>query len=81
MILKISYRDVFGFQKGYKIYFSNLKILITSLTDYYYFITFLDKDEEKVKNLVKKSRLFLRWSGNMKVKEQEQSLDYFLMEG
>ena len=23
MILKISYRDVFGFQKGYKIYFSN----------------------------------------------------------
>ena len=60
MILKISYRDVFGFQKGYKIYFSNLKILITSLTDYYYFITFLDKDEEKVKNLVKKSKLFLR---------------------
>ena len=60
MILKISYRDVFGFQKGYKIYFSNLKILITSLTDYYYFITFLDKDEEKVRNLVKKSKLFLR---------------------
>ena len=60
MILKIRYRDVFGFQKGYKIYFSNLKILITSLTDYYYFITFLDKDEEKVKNLVKKSKLFLR---------------------
>ena len=60
MILKISYRDVFGFQKGYKIYFSNLKILIASLTDYYYFITFLDKDEEKVKNLVKKSKLFLR---------------------
>ena len=41
-------------------YFSNLKILITSLTDYYYFITFLDKDEERVKNLVKKSKLFLR---------------------
>ena len=60
MILKISYRDVFGFQKSYKIYFSNLKILITSLTDYYYFITFLDKDEEKIKNLVKKSKLFLR---------------------
>jgi len=38
----------------------NLKILITSLTDYYYFITFLDKDEEKVRNLVKKSKLFLR---------------------
>jgi len=33
--------------------------LITSLTDYYYFITFLDKDEEKVKNLVKKSKLFI----------------------
>ena len=60
MIFKMSFRDVFGFQKGYKIYFSNLKILITSLTDYYYFITFLDKDEEKVKNLVKKSKLFLR---------------------
>ena len=60
MIFKMSYRDVFGFQENYKIYFSNLKILITSLTDYYYFITFLDKDEEKVKNLVKKSKLFLR---------------------
>ena len=61
MIFKMSFRDVFGFQKNYRIYFSNLKILITSLTDYYYFITFLDKDEEKVKNLVKKSKLFLRW--------------------
>ena len=60
IIFKMSYRDVFGFQENYKIYFSNLKILITSLTDYYYFITFLDKDEEKVKNLVKKSKLFLR---------------------
>ena len=60
MIFKMSCRDVFGFQKAYKIYFSNLKILITSLTDYYYFITFLDKDEEKVRNLVKKSKLFLR---------------------
>ena len=55
-----AFRDVFGFQKNYRIYFSNLKILITSLTDYYYFITFLDKDEERVKNLVKKSKLFLR---------------------
>ena len=61
MIFKMSFRDVFGFQKAYKIYFSNLKILITSLTDYHYFITFLDKDEEKVRNLVKKSKLFLRW--------------------
>ncbi|ASC03815.1 hypothetical protein CBG50_11505 [Fusobacterium polymorphum] len=60
MIFKMSFRDVFGFQKNYRIYFSNLKILITSLTDYYYFITFLDKDEEKVRNLVKKSKLFLR---------------------
>ncbi len=60
MIFKMSFRDVFGFQKNYRIYFSNLKILITSLTDYYYFITFLDKDEERVKNLVKKSKLFLR---------------------
>ena len=60
MIFKVSYRDVFGFQKAYKIYFSNFKILITSLTDYYYFIIFLDKDEEKVRNLVKKSKLFLR---------------------
>ena len=56
----MSYRDVFGFQENYKIYFSNLKILVTSLTDYYYFITFLDKDEEMIKNIVKKSRLFLR---------------------
>ena len=60
MIFKMSFRDVFGFQKNYRIYFSNLKILITSLTDYYYFITFLDKDEERVKNLVKKSKLFLK---------------------
>ncbi|WP_336160873.1 hypothetical protein [Fusobacterium polymorphum] len=60
IIFKMSFRDVFGFQKNYRIYFSNLKILITSLTDYYYFITFLDKDEERVKNLVKKSKLFLR---------------------
>ena len=60
MIFKMGFRDVFGFQKNYRIYFSNLKILITSLTDYYYFITFLDKDEERVKNLVKKSKLFLR---------------------
>ena len=68
IIFKMSFRDVFGFQKAYKIYFSNLKILITSLTDYYYFITFLDKDEERVKNLVKKSKLFLRWGENMEVR-------------
>ena len=68
MIFKMSFRDVFGFQKAYKTYFSNLKILITSLTDYYYFITFLDKDEEKVRNLVKKSKLFLRWGENMEVR-------------
>ena len=74
IIFKISFRDVFGFQKGYKIYFSNLKILITSLTDYYYFITFLDKDEERVKNLVKKSKLFLRWGEDMELKEQEKFL-------
>ena len=68
IIFKMSFRDVFGFQKAYKIYFSNLKILITSLTDYYYFITFFDKDEERVKNLVKKSKLFLRWGENMEVR-------------
>ena len=68
MIFKMSFRDVFGFQKAYRIYFSNLKILITSLTDYYYFITFLDKDEERVKNLVKKSKLFLKWGENMEVR-------------
>lgn len=68
MIFKMSFRDVFGFQKNYRIYFSNLKILITSLTDYYYFITFLDKDEERVKNLVKKSKLFLKWGENMEVR-------------
>ena len=68
MIFKMSFRDVFGFQKNYRIYFSNLKILITSLTDYYYFITFFDKDEERVKNLVKKSKLFLRWGENMEVR-------------
>jgi len=71
---KMSFRDVFGFQKNYRIYFSNLKILITSLTDYYYFITFLDKDEERVKNLVKKSKLFLRWGEDMELKEQEKFL-------
>ena len=75
MIFKMSFRDVFGFQKAYKFYFSNLKILITSLTDYYYFITFLDKDEERVKNLVKKSKLFLRWGENMELKEQEKFLE------
>lgn len=74
MIFKMSFRDVFGFQKNYRIYFSNLKILITSLTDYYYFITFLDKDEEKVENLVKKSKLFLRWGEDMELKEQEKFL-------
>lgn len=74
MIFKMSFRDVFGFQKNYRIYFSNLKILITSLTDYYYFITFLDKDEERVKNLVKKSKLFLRWGEDMELKEQEKFL-------
>ena len=75
MIFKMSFRDVFGFQKNYRIYFSNLKILITSLTDYYYFITFLDKDEERVKNLVKKSKIFLRWGENMELKEQEKFLE------
>ena len=75
IIFKMSFRDIFGFQKNYRIYFSNLKILITSLTDYYYFITFLDKDEEKVKNLVKKSRLFLKWGRNMELKEQEKFLE------
>ena len=34
--------------------------VLENILNFYYFITFLDKDEEKVKNLVKKSKLFLR---------------------
>ena len=35
--------------------------VLENVFNFYYFITFLDKDEERVKNLVKKSKLFLRW--------------------
>ena len=35
--------------------------VLENVFNFYYFITFLDKDEERVMNLVKKSKLFLRW--------------------
>ena len=35
--------------------------VLENVFNFYYFITFLDKDEERVINLVKKSKLFLRW--------------------
>ena len=35
--------------------------VLENIFNFYYFITFLDKDEERVMNLVKKSKLFLRW--------------------
>ena len=34
--------------------------VLENVFNFYYFITFLDKDEERVMNLVKKSKLFLR---------------------
>ena len=34
--------------------------VLENIFNFYYFITFLDKDEERVMNLVKKSKLFLR---------------------
>ena len=48
--------------------------ILENVLNFYYFIMFLDKDEEKVRNLVKKSKLFLRWGKDMELKEQEKFL-------
>ena len=56
----LSFRDAFGVQFAYRIYFSEICIYIASLSDYYYMVYCKDESEEKIKRMAIKFGLYLR---------------------
>ena len=56
----LSFRDAFGVQFAYRIYFSGIRIYIASLSDYYYIVYCKDESEEIIKRMAIKFGLYLR---------------------
>ena len=56
----LSFRDAFGVQFAYRIYFSGICIYIASLSDYYYMVYCKDESEEIIKRMAIKFGLYLR---------------------
>ena len=56
----LSFRDTFGVQFAYRIYFSEICIYIASLSDYYYIVYCKDESEEIIKRMAIKFGLCLR---------------------
>lgn len=56
----LSFRDAFGVQFAYRIYFSEICIYIASLSDYYYMVYCKDESEEIIKRIAIKFGLYLR---------------------
>ena len=50
IFLKISYRDAFGYQGMYTIYFPKDKIYINAITDYQFIIIFINNNKEEIIN-------------------------------
>ena len=59
IFLKISYRDAFGYQGMYTIYFPKDKIYINAITDYQFIIIFINNNKEEIKKIAKKCKLFI----------------------
>ena len=56
----LSFRDAFGVQFAYRIYFPEICIYIASLSDYYYMVYCKDESEEIIKRTAIKFGLYLR---------------------
>ena len=56
----LSFRNAFGVQFAYRIYFSEICIYIASLSDYYYMVYCKDESEEIIKRTAIKFGLYLR---------------------
>ena len=56
----LSFRDAFGVQFAYRIYFSEICIYIACLSDYYYMVYCKDESEEIIKRMAIKFGLCLR---------------------
>ena len=56
----LSFRDAFGVQFAYRIYFSEICIYIVSLSDYYYIVYCKDESEEIIERMAIKFGLCLR---------------------
>ena len=59
IFLKISYRDAFGYQGMYTIYFPKDKIYINAITDYQFIIIFINNNKEEIIKIAKKCKLFI----------------------
>ena len=59
IFLKISYRDAFGYQGMYTIYFPKDKIYINAITDYQFIIIFKNNNKEEIIKIAKKCKLFI----------------------
>ena len=57
IFLKISYRDAFGYQGMYTIYFPKDKIYINAITDYQFI--FINNNKEEIIKIAKKCKLFI----------------------
>ena len=55
----LSFRDAFGVQFAYRIYFSGIRIYIASLSDYCYMVYCKDESEEIIKRMAIKFGLYL----------------------
>lgn len=59
IFLKISYRDVFGQQMTYSLYFPKNKIYISNLTDYHYLIIAPKSQDNLLEHLTKREKLYI----------------------
>ncbi len=57
---KISYRDAFGYQGMYSVFFPNDKVYIEAISDYQYIIIFMNANKKgKITKIAKNCKLFV----------------------
>lgn len=59
IFLKISYRDVFGYQMKYSLYFPTLKIYVSNLTDYHYLVIAPNSQKALLESFARGSKLYI----------------------
>ena len=60
VFLKISYRDVFGYQGMYSVFFPNDKVYIEAISDYQYIIIFMNANKKgKITKIARNCKLFV----------------------
>lgn len=60
VFLKISYRDAFGYQGMYSVFFPNDKVYIEAISDYQYIIIFMNANKKgKITKIARNCKLFV----------------------